>query len=183
MAAYIDLNPVREGMVADPGEYRWSSYGEAMGGGAVGNGRKARAGLVRALMAHKGYAADARHWAGQVSKSYRMLLLEAGKEQVSERVGADGDLEVRVTRKGMKKSVVDEEMLQLQRRRDVALAKMLRFRVRYFTDGVVIGSREFVNEVFVGMRERFGPNRKDGARKMRGAAAAGVLWSMRDLRT
>ena len=23
---YIELNPVRAGMVADPGEYRWSSY-------------------------------------------------------------------------------------------------------------------------------------------------------------
>ena len=184
MAAYIDLNPVRAGMVADPGDYRWSSYGEAMGGGAVGNGRKARAGLVRALMAHKGYGPDARHWAGRVSKSYRMLLLEEGKEQVAEYVSADGELEVRVTRKGLKKPVVDKEMLRLQRRRDVALAKMLRCRVRYFTDGVVIGSREFVNEVFARTRERFGPKRKDGARKMRGdaAAAAGVLWSMRDLK-
>ena len=35
MAAYIDLNPVRAGMVADPAAYRWSSYGEAVGGGPV----------------------------------------------------------------------------------------------------------------------------------------------------
>ena len=49
MAAYIDLNPVRAGMVKDPAEYRWSSYGEAVGGGAKGNGKKARAGLVRAI--------------------------------------------------------------------------------------------------------------------------------------
>ena len=34
MAAYIDLNPVRAGLVKDPAEYRWSSYGEAIGGGA-----------------------------------------------------------------------------------------------------------------------------------------------------
>jgi len=61
MAAYIDLNPVRAGIVADPAEYRWSSYGEAIGGGPRGNGTKARAGLVRAIMAHKGYPADARH--------------------------------------------------------------------------------------------------------------------------
>jgi hypothetical protein len=31
MADYIHLNPVRAGMVKDPGEYRWSSDGEAMG--------------------------------------------------------------------------------------------------------------------------------------------------------
>ena len=61
---------------------------------------------------------------------------------------------------------------------------MLRCRVRYFTDGAVIGSREFVNEAFAGARERFSERRKDGARRMRGSgkAAAGVLWSMRDLR-
>jgi len=47
------------GMVADPADYRWSSYGEAMGGGAKGNGKKARAGLKRALKAHKDYGADA----------------------------------------------------------------------------------------------------------------------------
>ncbi|MCF7734597.1 MAG: transposase, partial [Akkermansiaceae bacterium] len=46
MAAYIDLNPVRAGMVEDPALYRWSSYGEAMGGGAKGHGGKARGGLV-----------------------------------------------------------------------------------------------------------------------------------------
>jgi hypothetical protein len=43
----IYLNPVRASMVSDPADYRWSSYGEAMGGGAKGNGKTARAGLVR----------------------------------------------------------------------------------------------------------------------------------------
>jgi hypothetical protein len=63
------------------------------------------------------------------------------------------------------------------------MAKMLRCRVRYFTDGAVIGSKEFVNEAFLKARERFGPKREDGARKLRGdaAAASGVLWSLRDL--
>jgi hypothetical protein len=61
---------------------------------------------------------------------------------------------------------------------------MLRSRVRYFTDGAVIGGKEFVNETFAGARERFGPKRKDGARSMRGSGtgAKGMLWSMRDLR-
>jgi putative transposase len=67
---------------------------------------------------------------------------------------------------------------------DLGMARMLRCRVRYFTDGAVIGSKEFVNEAFEGARERFTAKRKDGARRMRGsgAEAAGVLWSMRDLR-
>ena len=36
VSAYIDLNPVRAGMVTDPADYRWSSYGEAIGGGVEG---------------------------------------------------------------------------------------------------------------------------------------------------
>ena len=184
MAAYIDLNPVRAGMVADPADYRWSSYGEAMGGGPKGNGKKARAGLVRALMAHKGWEADARHWAGDVSKTYRMILLEDGEEKQSEEVNEQGERSVKVVRKGLKKAAVDAEMDRLQRRRDVAMGKMLRCRVRYFTDGAVIGSRGFVDEVFRLCRNRFGPQRKDGARKWRGsgAAASGTLWSVRNLK-
>ena len=68
--------------------------------------------------------------------------------------------------------------------KDLGMAKMLQCRVRYFTDGAVIGSKGFVNEAFASARERFAGKRKDGARRMRGngKAAAGVLWSLRDLR-
>jgi hypothetical protein len=64
------------------------------------------------------------------------------------------------------------------------MAAMLRRRVRYFTDGAVIGSKAFVNEAFAAARERFTARRMDGARRMKGSGspAAGVLWSMRDLR-
>ena len=44
IAAYIDLNPVRAGMVADPADYRWSGYSEAMSGKA-----RSRRGLVRII--------------------------------------------------------------------------------------------------------------------------------------
>ena len=74
-------------------------------------------------------------------------------------------------------------MARLERSRDVALRKMLRCRVRYFSDGAVLGSREFVDGVFRACRERFWAKRTSGARKLRGnaTAAAGALWSVRDL--
>jgi hypothetical protein len=52
------------------------------------------------------------------------------------------------------------------------------------TDGVVIGSKEFVNEAFLAARERFTPKRKGGARVMKGrsSGAKGVLRGVRDLR-
>jgi putative transposase len=95
MAAYIDLNPVRAGMVSDPAEYRWSSYGEAMGA-AGRSGAKAKAGLVRANMADKGWEADARHWAGRVSREYRMLLMEEGQEKTREAVDENGETVTKV---------------------------------------------------------------------------------------
>ena len=49
---------------------------------------------------------------------------------------------------------------------------------------MVIGAWAFVNGVFRVSRERFGPKRKDGARKPRGALGemAGEIWSLRDLK-
>ncbi|HUF62247.1 MAG TPA: hypothetical protein VMN36_09245, partial [Verrucomicrobiales bacterium] len=44
VAAYIDLNAVRAGLVDDPAKYRWSSYGEAVAGDA-----EAREGLAVCL--------------------------------------------------------------------------------------------------------------------------------------
>ena len=113
-----------------------------------------------------------------------MILLEDGKEIVTEVVNGEGLREIKVVRKGMKKSRAVEELDRLQRSRDVAMGKMLRCRIRYFTDGAVIGSRSFVDEAFENVRNRFGKQRKDGARKMRGsgAPAAGLLWSFRDLK-
>jgi hypothetical protein len=184
MAAYIDLNPVRAGMVDDPALYRWSSYGEAMGRGAKGNGAKARAGLVRAFGAHQGWSADARHWPGRVSKDYRLLLLGEGQEQTREVIDESGTRVVKVVRKGIAPAVAAEEMKRLAGSRDVALSRVVRYRIRYFTDGAVVGGRGFVDEVFRACRERFGARRTDGARVPRGAAAPakGVLWTARDLR-
>jgi hypothetical protein len=55
---------------------------------------------------------------------------------------------------------------------------------RFITDSGVVGSRAFVESLFEQSRDRFGPKRKSGARKMRGktAGAADLLWAERDLR-
>ena len=187
MAAYIDLNPVRAGIAQDPADYRWSSYGEAVGGGAKGNGRRAREGLVRAWMAHKGWGADASCWEGKenIHAAYRSVLLAEGQERSEGLAGADGEVRKKVRRKGMAPEKAREEREMVDAEHRVALAKRLRWRLRYFSDGAVIGSREFVDSVFEACRERFGPKRKSGARRMRGDAASltqgAGLFSLRDL--
>ena len=172
ISAYIDLNPVRAGIVEDPAEYRWSSYGEAIGGGPKGNGKKAREGLVRACLGHEGAGFEAEKWQ-EVSRSYRRLMGMALQRQSGKRGLA--------VSKGLVEEMVGEEG---GRQSTIPLGEMLRHRVRYFTDGAVIGSRAFVDDVFASARERFAPGRKNGARRLRGNGkpAAGVLWSMRDLR-
>ena len=172
VAAYIDLNPVRAGIVEDPAEYRWSSYGEAMGGG-----KKARAGLVRALGSGMSNAqrstsnieikSTARAWAqGGIGKEYRKLLLRAGQEVV---------LKAKVVKKGMSKEKAERELAALDEsaskssKGDLAISKVIQHRIRYFSDGVVIGSKGFVDSFFQKSKHRFGPNRTTGARKPRGA--------------
>jgi len=181
IAAYIDLNPVRAGMVKDPADYRWSSYGEAVGGGTKGNGKKAREGLVRAYFCDPGVGFDAEKW-GDVSRLYRRLM---GLALSRKKGGAEGS----EAGNSLGQSTLNTaEMLESKDNgtglKDLGMAKMLHCRVRYFTDGAVIGSKEFVNEAFASARERFGAKRKDGARAMRGSGsgAKGMLWSARDLR-
>jgi len=178
MAAYIDLNPVRAGMVTDPADYRWSSYGEAVGGGAKGNGKKAREGLVRACMSQHGAGFEADKWK-EVSRIYRRTMgLALGRKS------GKAEMDRSLARSQMNTA----EALQAEENGtvlpDLAFPAMLRRRVRYFTDGAVIGSKAFVNEVFAATRDRFTAKRQDGARRMKGAGrpAAGVLWSVRDLR-
>lgn len=181
IAAYIDLNPVRAGMVEDPADYRWSSYGEAIGGGKKGDGKKAREGLVRAYFCDEGVGFNSEKWS-EVSRLYRRLMgISLGRKAGRAEVSADAKGIGQTTKNTAELLEGKENETVLK---DLGMAKMLRCRVRYFTDGAVIGSREFVNEVFTGARERFGPKRKDGARPMRGngSGAKGVLWSMRDLR-
>lgn len=188
MAAYIDLNPVRAGIVSDPAQYRWSSYGEAIGGT-----HKARAGLVRAYMAHKGWHGTAEQWKEGVSRQYRRLLLIGGQEISTQRLlsedrapgktrAIDGK---KVLRKGMDKAYVETELRAIEEKQiDLRLSKAVQYRTRYLIDGAVVGSRSYVNQVFEKSRHRFGPKRKSGARKMRGHAqsAADMIWTVRDLR-
>ena len=179
MAAYIDLNPVRAGMVKDPADYRWSSYGEAVGGGTKGNGKKAREGLVRAYFCDQSVGFEAEKWR-DVSRLYRRLMgLALGRKPGRAERQSQTAANLTKNTAEMLGSEDNETVLK-----DLGMAKMLHCRVRYFTDGAVIGSKEFVNEAFANARERFGPKRKDGARKLKGAGtvASGSLWSLRDLR-
>ena len=166
IAAYIDLNPVRAGIVDRPEEYRWCGYTEAVAGN-----RKARAGLGTILseaFIDTDYRADWR----RTHNRYRLFVYSEGRE-----VTADPEMGI-AGRKGFR----DEEIEAVEKAQGaIPVAAILRQRVRYFCDGAVLGTTAFVNEVFARERSRFGPKRKTGARKMKGADW-GDLRVLRDLR-
>lgn len=160
MAAYIDLNPVRAGLVKDPKEYRWCGYAEALGGS-----RRAQRGLCKA----QGKPVDGWRSAG-AAEAYRCLLHAEGREV------KDAQNE-RVVRRGVS---VERAREVLAEKGKLSAAELVRLRVRYFTDGVALGSREFVEGVFDAQRECFGPRRKSGARRM--AECAEAFYTLRQLK-
>ena len=157
MAAYIDLNAVRAGIVSDPKDYRYCGYGEACGGS-----RQAREG-IGGIFAHYGQGQGETQWQA-ISGQYRQQLFERGEKTVS-RAG--------FTRAAVKTVLESDGKL--------TLSQALRCRVRYFSDGVVLGSKVFVEDVFQRNREQFGLKRRSGARPLRRAEVGG-LCTMRDLR-
>ena len=181
MAAYIDLNPVRAGMVADPADYRWSGYAEAMAGKA-----RSRRGLVRIIgqMAWpRETAAGAKPWGAgafppQVERRalviYRAMLGGQGAERKRE----DGT----VMRRGVSEKV--RERLTTPNERRLA-AEILTRRVQHFTKGMVLGSRAFVDEWFERNRGLVTGSsrseRKKGAKSLSRPALRG-LYAFRDAR-
>lgn len=166
MAAYIDLNPVRAGIVEDTKDYRWCGYAEAVAGS-----KRARRGLCRVL--DRPLDSWERKPQGKSLTSagkYRCWLFGEGQE-VEQATSARA-------RRGVSKKKVRQV---LDRGGQLNRAELLRCRVRYFSDGVAIGSKSFVEGVFNRSREHFGAKRKDGARKLREAAGTG-LFSLRALR-
>ena len=132
MAAYIDLNPVRAGLVTDSKNYRFCGYAEAVAGRA-----EARRGLREIWGAYADGSARDRLSAEEALRMHRELIFghraaEPGlPEQERERA-------LKVLAKG-------ESTLPK--------ATVLRCRVRYFTDGAILGSKDYVRS-FTGMWQR-----------------------------
>jgi putative transposase len=176
VAAYIDLNPVRAGLVARPEDYRWSGYGEACGTGkGAKTAREGLASITREGLEDPG--GEAVSWEGTLRRYRRLLYTEGVEVKADEARGGGG-------RRGMPREEAEAALAEMDAKgRAMPLAEALRRKVRYFTDGAVIGSAGFVEEVFGRLKAegRTGPRRRTGARKMRGADF-GPLRSLRDLR-
>ena len=180
MALYIDLNPVRAGLVEDPKDYRWTGYGEATGGS-----KRARRGLCRVMEAPMD-SWEERRGAGAPGEVYRCWLFGEGLESGGATEVERNGLEVSGRPKSalpLKKKGFSKERVEavLKGGGKLSRADLLLCRVRWFSDGVAIGSKSFVEGVFNGCRSCFGAKRKDGARRIR-EDAEGSLHALRELR-
>jgi len=145
MAAYIDLNPVRAGLVEDPKDYRFCGYAEAVAGHSV-----AKAGLSSV-------------WGGYTPaiKGNRDGALQCHRELIFGKRAGDSGLSQSERVKALK--ILEKEGAVLPR------SAVLRCRVRYFTDGAILGTREFVSGYVTLWQMEKGRKRPPSVNDLRGA--------------
>jgi hypothetical protein len=156
VAAYIDLNPVRAEIVADPEDYRWCGYAAAMAGLP-----QQKNGITQLFLAKSNFK--------NCIESYRLILFGKG---YSSKGSVDKDTGT-ISPKALTGIIKNEGRISPE--------SLFKMRVRYFIDGTAIGSKDFVESVVNQNRTAFGSNRKRA-----GKALPNELWGdlhvLRDLK-
>lgn len=131
-AAYIATNwPRATKNFEDPAKYRWSGYAEAQRGNKL-----ARRGIM--AMYGKDLDAEPEAWE-EINERYTERVRRKANE-VAKELGAAAI--TKVIREGG----------------CLSHAQALRCRIRFFTYGVALGSKEFIERVYRSHPERFGPH-------------------------
>jgi len=157
VGAYIELNPVRAGLCADPKDYRYCGYAEALAKGSV----LAQEG-IRTLLAEPASLC----WK-ELSRRYRQYLFCKGS------VGSPG--------KGAAFELARAQQVVIQQQGQLSLAERLRCRIRYFSDGVILGSQGFVEAHLHRLEQKLAYKRRPAPTPL-GALGPPNLWVFRDLR-
>ena len=136
VAAYIDLNAVRANIVDDPKDYRFCGYAEAIAGSKL-----AQDGIGAVMLSLDQPGA----WATAAGK-YREWLYIKGEKRTFNQNGTP-------MRRGF-----DHEQVKavLDAGGKLSMQEVIRCRVRYFSDGLVLGSRVFVEDVMARRQARSG---------------------------
>jgi len=155
-ATYIDLNPVRAGLCTDPKDYGYCGYAEALARGSPEDQENLR--IILDLP-------ETTSWE-ELSREYHKHLFET-EALASESLAVFGPDQV--------EKDVDQENGERK------AADLWRGRVRYFRDGVILGSRAFVQFHLERLKEKLSYKRK------RGPVATEIfpradLWAFRKMR-
>lgn len=131
MSAYVDLNSVRACLVDDPKDYPYCGYAAALAGD-----KRCMDGLLRLL-----HRTD---W-GDAVAFYRKFLMIRGHSEARGKPG-------KISRKLL--------LQTLERNGTLTVSELLRLKIRYFTEGLALGSVEFVEDLFEQNRSHFAERRK-----------------------
>jgi REP element-mobilizing transposase RayT len=120
--AYIDLNPLRAGIVSRPEEYRWNSLGYHLQAKNKDQFLSTDFGLK---------AFNIKNPKERIRR-YRRYVYEVGALSRPDKMQAE---------------VIDDKVVKKERKKDFEISRISRFRyrTRYFTDSGIIGSKEFVS--------------------------------------
>jgi putative transposase len=157
VAAYIELNPVRAGLCDDPKDYRYCGYAEALAKGSA----LARQG-IRTILDQP----ETISWE-ELSCQYRKYLFTKGSLKSANKAPAFDPATAQ--------RVVEQQDGELP------LSQHLLCRIRYFTDGVILGSQSFVESHFGRLKLKLGYKRNQTATCLT-ALGSPALWVFRDPR-
>ena len=135
---YIDLTPLRAGLVDRPEEYRCYSMGNHVRTGNKDNFLSLDFGPVKyaSLSLHELHGASLQEFrilaAEERLRGYRRYVYEAGAVDRSE-IG--------------KRKIIKEAVVGKERKKEFKISRLdrFRYRTRYFTDSGIIGTKEFVS--------------------------------------
>jgi putative transposase len=142
VAAYIELNPVKAGLCTDPKDYRYCGYAEAIGKGCP----VARQG-IRTILGQP----ETVSWT-ELSCQYRQHLFVQGSRSRGDKAPAFDPATVQ--------QVVEQQEGELP------MPQLFRCRVKYFTDGVILGSQAFVESHIQRLKEKLGFKRPRTAKPL-----------------
>ena len=140
--AYIDLNPVRAGIVERPEQYRWNSIGYHV----------QRKNKDKFLSLDFGLRDQQRTTEKQRLRKYREFVYESGALERG---------------KGAK---INQKIVETERERGYEIGQVERFkyRSRYFTDSGIIGTKEYVRKNFQRFKDIFQSKNEKVPKPIRG---------------
>jgi hypothetical protein len=130
--AYIDLNPLRAGLVDRPEDYRWNSLGYHLQTENKDQFLSTDFGLEEFNVKSE----------KERIRRYRRYVYEAGA------IGRPDKMQAKV---------IDDKVVAKERRKDFEISRIDRFRHRshYYTDSGIIGSKEFVANNYLRFKHLF----------------------------
>ena len=130
--AYVDLNPIRAGLVKRPEDYRWNSLGYHLQTGNKQNFLSVDFGLKEFGVKDP----------NEIIRRYRKYVYEAGAVERPDKPGS---------------KIIDKKLLAKEQKKGFKVTRTDRFRnqTRYFSDSGIIGSKSFVTRHYRMFKDRF----------------------------